>query len=181
MIELIMKKTDDNPANSAGIISSIRTHDAEILRLFYLDERIWLPTQCDNSFDAESLDYDALAEYEGEERIFVVSEYEGKVVGLFMFEQSNPICYDIHSAILPKYWGKGISSHCGLAASWWIFHETDCEKITTSVPSYNHSAKRMAVNAGMTPEGINRASFMKDGVIYDQNLFGFTKGEALCP
>lgn len=168
------------PATEAGLISCTRTHSAEILQLFYCDKRIWSPMQCDGGVDAEDLDFDGLAEYEGDERIFVLAEYEDNPAGLFMFEHVTPICYDIHSAMLPKYWGCGIAHKCGLAASLYIFFETKCEKITTSVPSYNHSAKRMAVSAGMSPEGRNRASFMKDGVIYDQDLFGFTKGEALC-
>ncbi len=173
-------KYTKDPASMAGVIAGIRTHSADILRLFYLNEKIWDPAKCDNGADPESLDYDALAAYDGDERIFVLCDYEGNSAGLFMFEQSNPICYDIHSALLPEYWGMGIAHKLGLLASVFIFTSTPCEKITTSVPSYNKAAKHMAVSAGMTPEGTNRASFMKDGIIYDQNLFGFTKEEALC-
>jgi len=169
------------PATEAGEITCARTHDADTLRQFYLNNIIWEPMQCDGAVQADELDYEALVgDGLGDALIFVTSSYAGEIAGLFMFDRINPHCYEIHSALLPEFWGKGIASNLGLEACRWMVEHTGCKKIITSVPDYNDPAYKMAMSAGMMLEGCNRKSFMKGGVLHDQAIFGFTKEELLC-
>lgn len=165
----------------AGKFASARTFDADILRLFYLVPAIWGPMQCDDGVAAEDLDFDVLVEDQTDNsQIFIYTKIDGDVAGLFMFSMENPCCYSIHSALLPKYWGQGVATACGLSACTWMFENTACLKIITLVPDYNTSALAMAMSAGMSIEGVNRSSFMKDGILHDQTMLGFTKEELLC-
>ena len=174
----------DSPAfgMKAGRVSSARTFDADVLRLFYHNPDIWGPMQCDGGLNAEELDFDALVELSElvGSQVFVTSSIEGELVGLFMFAMENSQCYSIHSAMLPKFWGKGVASACGLSACVWMVENTSCLKIITLVPGFNNSALAMALRAGMSIEGVNRRSFLKDGILYDQTMLGFTKEELLC-
>lgn len=166
----------------AGDIGSARTFDADTLRLFYFNPKIWEPMQCDGGVDVEDLDFDelvALSEFT-DTQVFVTSSTKGVLAGLFMFSMETPQCYSIHSALLPEFWGKGIAPLLGLSACIWMFNNTECLKITTLVPEFNKSAFVMAVRAGMMIEGVNRSSFMKNGILYDQTMLGFTKEETLC-
>ena len=170
-----------DPAMDAGMFSCGRTHDGDILRRFYHNPMIWDGMQCDGSPSAKEIDFDALASPDhGEACIFVTVDTLGELSGLFMFHQTTTNCYDIHSALLPDFWGHGMASEIGKAACRWMVENTDCMKITTSVPEFNDSARRMAMRAGMRIEGCNRSSFMKNGILYDQLLLGFTKEELLC-
>ncbi len=169
------------PVTEAGTILCGRTHDAEVLRQFYMNNNIWEIMQPDGSPDAKDLDFNAFVdEGLGDDLIFVAVSYNAKLAALFMFDEKIPYCYDIHSALLPEFWGMKLAHLLGQAACRWMVDNTACEKITTSVPSFNKPAYKMAVAAGMSLEGCNRQSFMKNGQLYDQALFGFTKGELLC-
>lgn len=173
--------TNPAPAMEAGELSCGRTYDGDVLRKFYLNPLIWEPMRCDGEVDAEDVDFDALASPElGDAYIFVEVKVFGHLAGLFMFHQVTPTCYDIHSALLPDFWGHGMAHDIGKAACRWMVEHTDCEKVTTSVPVFNDPARRMAMRAGMRIEGCNRCSFKKDGILYDQLLLGFTKEELLC-
>ena len=51
--------------------------------------------------------------------------------------------------------------------------------MNASIPEYNKLAIRLAGKVGMELIGINKRSFMKNGVLYDQQLFGISK-EDIC-
>lgn len=169
------------PVTEAGTILCGRTFDADVLRKFYLNHDIWDMTQCDGAANAKDVDFSLFVENECDDSlIFIAATYNDEMAALFMFHQTNPCCYDIHSALLPRFWGLKLAHMMGRKACRWIMDNTTCEKITTSVPSFNESAYKMAVDGGMSLEGCNRLSFMKHGQLYDQDLLGITKGELLC-
>ncbi len=169
------------PVTEAGRIDCGRTYDGSVLRVFYLDHKIWDIMQCDDSPDAADVDFDQLVIDNADALIFVTTNYNDQLAGLFMFHVHSPHCYEIHSALLPQFWGRKLAHLFGLEACKWIVANTDCEKIITSVPSFNDPALSMAIDAGMVIQACNRQSFMKGGQLYDQALLGFTKGELLCP
>ena len=169
------------PVTEAGAITCGRTVDADVLRKFYMNNNIWDAMQDDGSPKASELDFDAfMPDHVGNALIFVDVSYNDNLAALFMFHQTNAHTYDIHSALLPEFWGQSLAHLLGLEACRWMVENTPCEKITTSVPSFNNPAYNMALAAGMSVEGCNRMSFMKHGQLYDQTLLGFTKGEIQC-
>ena len=106
----------------------------------------------------------------------LISEMDGMKSGLFLFFPWNYTTYELHVAILPEYRGSH-SIEAGTMAGMWMFNNTCCRKIVTMIPKQNYKAKVLALAVGMQQEGINRQSYMKDGVLYDQYLFGICKGE----
>jgi RimJ/RimL family protein N-acetyltransferase len=106
----------------------------------------------------------------------LISEMDDIKSGLFLFFPWNYTTYELHVAILPKYRGQH-SIEAGTMAGMWMFNNTVCRKIVTMIPKQNYKAKALAIAVGMQQEGINRQSYMKDGVLYDQYLFGICKGD----
>lgn len=94
-------------------------------------------------------------------------------MGVFLFSPQNFVCYEIHSMLLPASRGKGVA--CGKVAADWIFSNTPCSRVVASIPSFNKIAAAAAKRGGMKQFGINENSFLKNGVLYDQTLFGITK------
>ena len=93
---------------------------------------------------------------------------------VFVFVPVNGVTYEAHTAILPAGRGKkGIEA--GKSVLSWMFTETRCLKIITWIPEINRSAGFFAKACGLLNEGINIKSFMKNGILYDQFLFGIRK------
>jgi len=90
--------------------------------------------------------------------------------GFFLFHPLNYITVEVHTCILPEWRGRSIKYARRAIA--WMFRNTQYRKIVTHVPEYNRKALAYAQKAGMRIEGVNRKSFMKNGVIYDQYLLG---------
>jgi len=62
----------------------------------------------------------------------------------------------------------------------WMFNKTPCLKLTGQVPGYNKKAIRFGGRLGFKHEGINRKSFMKNNILYDQYIMGLTREDWLC-
>lgn len=101
---------------------------------------------------------------------------DGEPAGLFMVHAHNSVCYEMHTCLLPRTWGAQAKVAAQLLLKW-AFEDTDCQKMITAVPAYNRAALRFAKAGGMMQEGVNRASFMKNGVLIDQIMLGITKQE----
>lgn len=97
--------------------------------------------------------------------------------GLFMFEIRNFVTYEIHTLLLPHARGKSVEITKG--ALHWMFYNTPCLKIITHVPSFNALARRLSEKCGLQLIGNNTSSFLKDGILYDQFIYGIRK-EDLC-
>jgi len=119
------------------------------------------------------LKLDNILRYQGQAFIYIIPMEEEKM-GFFLINQWNSICYEWHSAILPPFRGKK-SVEAGKVAIGWVWENIPALKLVTHVPFYNRKAYAFARSLGGELEGINRRSFMKNGVLYDQYLFGLTK------
>jgi RimJ/RimL family protein N-acetyltransferase len=98
--------------------------------------------------------------------------------GVFLLTQNNHVTFECHTALLKTARGKAVDA--GKAALAWAWANTRAECITTSVPSYNPLALRLALKVGFYVIGINNRSFQKNNIIYDQTLLGISKNENLC-
>lgn len=90
--------------------------------------------------------------------------------GFVSVQQMNHICYQIHIALLPPLWGRGVE--VGAAVKEWIFTLTPCKKIVAIVPADNRLALRLARQCGMKEEGRMVASFQRGLELIDQVFFG---------
>lgn len=106
---------------------------------------------------------------------FLAPIVDGAPMGVFMLARQNGIMYEIHTCILPAYWGRQALD--GAAAMvLWMFTNTSCRKLMTWVPVYNRLAYKFALRAGMVDEGLSKRSFLRNGVLFDQHLLGMERG-----
>jgi RimJ/RimL family protein N-acetyltransferase len=101
--------------------------------------------------------------------------HEGEDIGgVYIIVPVNFICCDIHTCILPHWWGEKAKKSI-LDFVEWIFKETAYEKIISWIPDNNQRALKFALQAGFKVEGLNTKSYKKDGILYDQIMVGLTK------
>jgi RimJ/RimL family protein N-acetyltransferase len=84
---------------------------------------------------------------------------------------------DVHVALLPSAKGKA-AELCSGAINW-VFNNTQYLRLIASIPEHNNLALKLARSVGMQFVGINSKSFMKNGCLLDQHIFGISKGD-LC-
>lgn len=99
--------------------------------------------------------------------------------GVFLLHQHNTVTYEVHTCLLPEMWGDKAKEATYLCRRW-MFEHTPCRKLITNVPAYNLLALRFAKRCGMTTEGVNRKSYLKNGELMDQHVLGLTKEEWQC-
>ena len=96
-------------------------------------------------------------------------------IGVFMVFPTTSVCFEVHTNILPEYWGP-MALVAAKSLITWVFSNTECQKLVTRVPAFNRLAYKLAVRAGMRPEGVNTKSFRKHGTLFDQHMLGIQKG-----
>jgi len=62
----------------------------------------------------------------------------------------------------------------------WIFENTNCMRLVGSVPKYNTLACRLARLANWQQFGLNYKSYLKNGVLHDQLMFGISRSDLPC-
>lgn len=149
-----------------------RTHDMELVDSIMRHPQIWPHVHDDGAEDWQPVDHEGIF-------WMLITRDNGEVGGVFMVHATNSYCYEMHTCLLPETWGAEAARAAQLLAGW-VFRETPAEKLVTNVPAYNRAARRFAIAGGMQQEGVNRASFMKNGVMVDQIMLGITKEELIC-
>jgi RimJ/RimL family protein N-acetyltransferase len=110
---------------------------------------------------------------------YLAPEVDGRRVGVFFYHAHSTVLWEVHTCVLPEFWGAAAlyAARDGLR---WMVDNTGCRKVITHVPDDNSVARRFAHRVGMVDEGVNRASFLKGGVLLDQYVLGITREEILC-
>lgn len=109
------------------------------------------------------------------ESLLYLGVFEGEQFhGLFCAHPHNMVLFEVHTCLLPSIWGeRAIGSAKACAA--WLYANTQCRRIITSVPSDNVLALRLARNAGMRQYGVNPKSILRDGKLLDLIMLGMGK------
>jgi RimJ/RimL family protein N-acetyltransferase len=105
----------------------------------------------------------------------IVEEGETKA-GVFLFLPQNITTYELQTAFIKEYRGK-FAMEAGYAIRHWFFTNTKAQKCIANIPRGNYRCKTLAKHMGFVQEGINRKSFLHNGVLQDQYLFGLCKGD----
>ena len=105
---------------------------------------------------------------------YLLVEDEGERMGFFGLSAINTICYEIHTTMLPKAWGKTLKYTKEVLD--WIFANTVCLKVVTFVPETNKKALNLALKTGLKIEGFIEKSFLKNGSLIGQHVLGINKG-----
>lgn len=98
---------------------------------------------------------------------------------VFFYHRRNGITFEVHTCPFHGLRGPRAIEAARLSLAW-IFDNTDCRKVVTQVPFDNPLAHAFAKRAGMADEGVNRASFLKNGAVMSQHMLGVTEEEFRC-
>lgn len=98
--------------------------------------------------------------------------------GLFVIQPINFVLFEVHTSLLPNAWGNAVLF--AKACIDWVFNNTTCQRLITSVPDGNKLALRLAKNSGMVEYGYNPMSIMKNSKLLGQTMLGINKGGELC-
>lgn len=110
----------------------------------------------------------------------IVRDY-GVLQGLFFFHPINAVTLEVHTCLLPHCWGHKARLIARAMLSY-LWENTDCRRLVTSVPDDNRKASIFARASGMKEYGRNPESFMKDGKLRDLILLGIGRPKEIkCP
>lgn len=152
--------------------------DAAFIRGLYSDPEIFDAVSDDYSPKPSEIDYAAFLE--SPLLYALIPMLDGQGVGCLVFIPWNGVTYELHTIILPAFRGK-TAVDAAKAAGQWMFDHTRCMKVVTHVPMGNLPAITLAIRCGMKQEGINRRSYLKNGKLIDQYIYGFSKEADRCP
>lgn len=91
--------------------------------------------------------------------------------GFFLLVPKNSITCELHVAFLPHCRGEKVNEYAEEMFDW-IRDNTRYLKIVAEIPRYNFRAKAAAIKSGFVPQGVNTKSFLKNGQIMDQLIYG---------
>lgn len=151
-----------------------RTTDLEFVRTVMTHPKIW-----DGISDDGSPPPDQFSPADSPAIHYVVAHDETGLIGVWAFYPQNSVCFDVHTMMMPRARGRrAVDAAQSVAA--WMFEQTACKKITTTVPSCNPQALWFAKKAGMKVIGVNEKSFVKNGEIFDQTILGIQPEDLPC-
>jgi len=150
-----------------------RTTDAEYIKSCVTHPKIW-----EHSTDDGGLKRDEYTPIIAD-AVYWLKPIENNIsYGVFFLHPHNFICFEAHTCLLPDIWGRSVE--CGLSGIEWMFSNTSCQRIITSVPSYNKLALRFAEKCGFKQYGVNPQSYLKNGKLHDLIMLGISRGGTQC-
>jgi RimJ/RimL family protein N-acetyltransferase len=101
--------------------------------------------------------------------------YRGdEFLGLFVLQLHSIVLFEVHTCLLPSAWGP-TSLECTFACAEWIWENTSCRRLITSVPVDNPLALRLARKSGMFEYGTNPAAFQRRNELVDLKMLGMSR------
>tara|TARA_R110002110_G_scaffold98554_2_gene252168 strand:- start:72 stop:542 length:471 start_codon:yes stop_codon:yes gene_type:complete len=148
----------------------INTKDAKLIEDFMLKGEIW------DSFTDDMSDKDNYSADLGTSSAWLKVVIDEEVVGLVLIDNYNLTTLKMHPYLLKdyrKYSRKLIKRVLS------IFLKTPdfINKLVVEIPFHRRIVYNLAKKVGFIDEGINRGSFLKGSVYYDQWNLGLTKKE----
>lgn len=111
------------------------------------------------------------------ETYWLTDDDQGTPIGLTFFYPIIHQVYTGHIYLFKKYRGRrGVKF--GKESIEWIFNNTDCIKIQGWTPVTDKHVIRFNKLIGLKKEGISENSYMKNGKLIDQIIFGESKWAA---
>lgn len=96
------------------------------------------------------------------------------IEGVFVLMPQNVATVEVHTCLRKSLWGASVEA--AVRGIQWVWENTNFQRIVTNVPVPNRLAAKLSTRAGMELFGVNKASFLKDGHLYDQLMFGISRG-----
>ncbi len=99
--------------------------------------------------------------------------YDPKPIACSIFYPNNSVTWEIHTQTLPE--GRSRSYSYGKAMLSWIWDNMPIQKLVANIPQDNRQALLYTLRLGFEIEGINKQSFMRNGVLMDQTHIGLRR------
>lgn len=104
--------------------------------------------------------------------------HKDDLAGCYNFHRENGSTLQIHIQILPEHRRDVASKSMKPMWEWFLSNvNPDFKKINCKIPAIYPNVKIFAMQCGFKKEGVNRLSYTKNGVIYDQTYLGITRNE----
>ncbi|MSS61445.1 GNAT family N-acetyltransferase [Fusobacterium sp. FSA-380-WT-2B] len=119
-----------------------------------------------------------IEENEGKNGIFRAIVVDGKICGSISIEKRGDIYIKegvLGDYLLTEYWGRGIMTKATEEICKLAFEKLDIIKIMATVFDKNIGSKRVIEKNGFKLEGIREKSIYKNGIIYDEYIYGKIK------
>jgi RimJ/RimL family protein N-acetyltransferase len=142
--------------------------DSKEVKAFISDPEMW---------DQISQDNDDPEDFGLDEAGFWLRAIEGgELIGYLGFYQLQGIKVEFHPCIVKKHRKKYAVEAINKALEY-AFNIDGIEKVNAVIPFSHNGVHNFALKVGFLDEGINRQSFLKNGIIYDQWYMGMTRGD----
>lgn len=128
---------------------------------------MWDQISQDNQ-DPEKFDLDSTG-------FWLKASENGELIGMLGFYQLQGIKVEFHPCIIKKHRKEHAVEAINKAIEY-AFNIDTIQKINVIIPFSHKSVHSFALKVGFQDEGINRKSFLKNSVIYDQWYMGMTRG-----
>ena len=93
--------------------------------------------------------------------------------GVMIFHPINAVTFETHIQVLNRSVAMEFCSSC----IEWFWGKSYAKKIIAQIPEIYPDVCRFAEKQGFEREGINRASYLKDGNLHSQIYYGLVKPE----
>jgi RimJ/RimL family protein N-acetyltransferase len=103
---------------------------------------------------------------------------DGELIGAFVGNLHSAVCVEIHTAFLPKAWGRDVREAAKQFREWIWETYPDVQRIIGKALPSNVASVQYAEAIGMKAFGVDERSFMFDGKLQDQIYFGISRPEA---
>jgi RimJ/RimL family protein N-acetyltransferase len=107
--------------------------------------------------------------------LYLLCKDAEEILGVWLFEIRGA-CWEVHIALLPAAWGAR-AKRAWREMLAWLWTHTPCRRLIANVPGYNRVALRYAERVGLRRFAVNERSYMRDGALHDQILFGLSRPE----
>jgi RimJ/RimL family protein N-acetyltransferase len=105
----------------------------------------------------------------------VVDDKAAGGVGFMLNQDIERVSAEIGYWLGESLWGRGISTEAVRAVTAYAIEQHGLTRVYAVPFTHNVASCRVLEKAGYVREGQMRRSAIKDGVVYDQYLYGFTR------
>lgn len=149
---------------------AIRTRNVDLFRSVVCKDRLWNAISEDDSIGKDEY-------YPDPDGVILVALLDddnllhGFVVGRVITDSVA----EAHIAIDPDLWGHKDNVDLGKLGCEVLYKETGAIKLVASIPVTDKEVLRYAQRVGFQREGINKASFRRNGEVLDQYYVGMAR------
>lgn len=148
--------------------------DAQVIKEALVEPELW------ERISEDGTDQEIFTPPVGPGFVWLAIITEDGLAGYFFFHQLSLTTVKFHAHILKDYREKWSKKAGLLGLEYFAYNLNDrIHKMVAEIPVCYKDVYHYSLNHGLSDEGLNRKSVMKNGELMDQHLLGITKQEAI--